>query len=114
MSSVPRFRFDYIANSICDLANGVLLSRRGLVVSIVRFNFFYSHQSDDFTWISGNRGIWCEVEPAAYLICACLMTFKPLVAKATRLKGRVRGLTGGVGHRAYRDPAPHDDWIPLD
>lgn len=44
----------------------------------MRFRSFFVHQSNDFTWIGATHGIWGQAEPAAYLVCACVITFKPL------------------------------------
>ncbi|KAJ5919089.1 hypothetical protein N7466_010032 [Penicillium verhagenii] len=63
------------------------LSSFGLIVSIVRFKSFFVNQSNDFTWIGSHHGIWGQAEPAAYLICACIITFKPL-CDSCRYKGR--------------------------
>ncbi|KAJ5397577.1 hypothetical protein N7509_005690 [Penicillium cosmopolitanum] len=54
------------------------LGSLGLITSILRFQFFFVTQSYDVTWSAIHRSIWTEVEPAVYLICACIITYKPL------------------------------------
>ncbi|KAJ5611925.1 hypothetical protein N7528_009030 [Penicillium herquei] len=54
------------------------LGSLGLFVSVMRFRSFFLNPSEDFTWIGSNHGIWGQAEPATYLVCACIITFKPL------------------------------------
>lgn len=86
---------------------------RGLVTSIMRFYFFYVTNGNDFTWNSVHRSIWTEVEPAVYLICACIITYKPLVDRIT-LKRIRKGSSSGSQAQAPSDMHSREEWVSLE
>ncbi|TVY80878.1 hypothetical protein LSUE1_G005420 [Lachnellula suecica] len=60
----------------------------GLATSIVRFiSFFRGDVIRDGTWSSVDLMIWTVVEPAVYLIAACLPTYRPLLIILSRKMG---------------------------
>ena len=55
------------------------------MTSIFRLANFLQHEPDDNTWNSVNRLIWTVVEPAMYLISACLPALRPLFSRFSTL-----------------------------
>ena len=53
-----------------------------MVTSFIRLvEFFRNKYADDGTWFAAPLFIWAIVEPSIYLMCACLLTFRPVVVK---------------------------------
>lgn len=53
--------------------------RSGMVVCAVRFSVFLRIQHmPDLTYVGGESLLWLQIQPATYLICACLLRCRPL------------------------------------
>ncbi|KAI9686107.1 MAG: hypothetical protein M1820_010696 [Bogoriella megaspora] len=54
----------------------------GLITSVIRFaEFFLNQYASDGTWFATPLYIWVIVEASIYHMCACLLTFRPIVVR---------------------------------
>ncbi|KAF2758477.1 hypothetical protein EJ05DRAFT_475786 [Pseudovirgaria hyperparasitica] len=59
-----------------------LIASVGLITSVIRFaQFFLNEYSSDPTWYASPLILWVIVEASIYLISACLLTYRPILAK---------------------------------
>ncbi|KAF7920986.1 hypothetical protein EAE99_007838 [Botrytis elliptica] len=62
-----------------ELAVEFIIGGFGMVVCAVRLSVFLRIQHlPDFTYVGGESLLWLQLQPAAYLICACLLRCRPL------------------------------------
>ncbi|KAF7895771.1 uncharacterized protein EAF01_009733 [Botrytis porri] len=63
-----------------ELAVEFIIGGFGMVVCAVRVSVFLRIQHlPDVTYVGGESLLWLQLQPAAYLICACLLRCRPLL-----------------------------------